>query len=113
MRPGLRAALPVRDTAAAGPGSRIHIFGFASDIERTDVLYTSLLLQMWHGLDGAEVAGWSRSPRAWRRSWLLGFASAVVSRVRAAEHAAASARPPRPGGRRVSGPRWCSPTGRR
>ena len=51
-----------------GPGSRIHIFGFASDIERTDVLYTSLLLQMWHGLAAAQVPGWSRSPRAWRRS---------------------------------------------
>src|SRR5580704_4492242 len=25
-----------------GPGTRIHVFGFASDIERTDVLYTSL-----------------------------------------------------------------------
>jgi hypothetical protein len=67
------------------PGTRIHIFGFASDIERTDVLYTSLLLQMWQGLGTAEIPGWSRSPRAWRRSWLLGFISAVVSRVRAAE----------------------------
>src|ERR1700751_6351904 len=36
-----------------GPGSRIHIFGYASDIERTDVLYTSLLLQMWRGLSAA------------------------------------------------------------
>jgi hypothetical protein len=67
------------------PGTRIHIFGFASDIERTDVLYTSLLLQMWQGLGTAQMPGWSRSPRAWRRSWLLGFISAVVSRVRAAE----------------------------
>ena len=73
-----------------GPGTRIHIFGFASDIERTDVLYTSLLLQMWHGLGAAEVPGWSRSPRAWRRSWLLGFISAVVARVRVAEQRAAS-----------------------
>gem|GEM_PF-346749 len=73
-----------------GPGTRIHIFGFASDIERTDVLYTSLLLQMWQGLVAAQVPGWSRSPRAWRRSWLLGFISAVVSRVRAAEQAATS-----------------------
>src|SRR5258708_31055391 len=32
-----------------GPGSRIHLFGFASDIERTDILYTSLLLQIWQG----------------------------------------------------------------
>ena len=74
-----------------GPGTRIHIFGFASDIERADVLYTSLLVQMWQGLAGAQVPEWSRSPRAWRRSWLLGFVSAVVSRVRAAEYQATSA----------------------
>jgi hypothetical protein len=49
-----------------------------------------VLIQMWHGLTGAEVPSWSRSPRAWRRSWLLGFATAVISRVRAAEQAAAS-----------------------
>ncbi len=72
------------------PGTRIHVFGFASDIERTDVLYTSLLLQMWQGLGAAEVPGRSRSPRAWRRSWLLGFISAVVARVRSAEQAATS-----------------------
>jgi hypothetical protein len=73
------------------PGARIHVFGFASDIERADVLYTSLLVQMWQGLTAAQVPDWSRTPRAWRRSWLLGFATAVVSRVRAAEHDAASA----------------------
>jgi len=73
-----------------GPGSRIHVFGFASDIERTDVLYTSLLLQMWHGLSAASPPGWAQSPRAWRRSWLLGFATAVVARVRSAEEAAAA-----------------------
>ena len=65
-------------------------FGFASDIERTDVLYTSLLLQMWQGLGTAQVPDWSRSPRAWRRSWLLGYISAVVARVRSAEQAATS-----------------------
>ena len=73
-----------------GPGVRIHIFGFASDIERADVLYTSLLVQMWQGLAATEVPSWSRSPRAWRRSWLLGFTSAVVARVRAAEQRAAT-----------------------
>jgi hypothetical protein len=71
------------------PGSRIHMFGFASDIERTDVLYTSLLLQMWQGLSAAEPPSWSRSTRAWRRSWLLGFVTAVIARVRAAEQRAA------------------------
>jgi hypothetical protein len=74
---------------STSPGSRIHVFGYASDIERTDVLYTSVLIQMWHGLTGAQVPAWARSPRAWRRSWLLGFATAVICRVREAEHAAA------------------------
>jgi hypothetical protein len=74
---------------STGPGSRIHVFGFASDIERTDVLYTSLLLQMWQGLAAGEPPAWTQSPRAWRRSWLLGFATAVVARVRAAEQGAA------------------------
>ena len=73
-----------------GPGSRIHMFGFSSDLERTDVLYTSLLVQMWQGLAAAQIPAWSRSPRAWRRSWLLGFATAVVARVRAAEQEATS-----------------------
>jgi hypothetical protein len=72
------------------PGCRIHMFGFASDIERSDVLYTSLLVQMWRGLAAAEVPARSRNTRAWRRSWLLGFASAVVARVRAAEREAAT-----------------------
>ena len=74
---------------SARPGTRIHMFGYASDLERADVLYTSVLIQMWHGLAGAQVPAWSRSPRAWRRSWLLGFATAVVARVRAAEQGAA------------------------
>jgi hypothetical protein len=73
-----------------GPGTRIHVFGFASDIERTEVLYTSLLVQMWQGLAATEVPAWTSSVRAWRRSWLLGFTSAVVARVRAAEQQAAA-----------------------
>jgi hypothetical protein len=77
------------------PGARIHVFGFASDIERADVLYTSLLVQMWQGLAAADVPAWTRSPRAWHRSWLLGFVTSVVSRVRAAEqHAATQATQP-------------------
>jgi Protein of unknown function (DUF2786) len=72
----------------SGSGTKVHLFGYQSDLERADLLYTSVLIQMWHGLAGAQVPSWSRSARAWRRSWLLGFATAVISRVRAAEHAA-------------------------
>jgi hypothetical protein len=100
---GLAAALRCQCVIlpGTGPGSRIHMFGFASDIERTDVLYTSLLLQMWQGLSAAEPPAWSRSTRAWRRSWLLGFATAVVARVRAAEQRAAQRAADAPAG---SGP---------
>jgi hypothetical protein len=72
-----------------GPGTRIHMFGFSSDIERADVLYTSVLLQMWQGLAATRLPDRVQSVRAWRRSWLLGFATAVVGRVRAAEEGAA------------------------
>jgi hypothetical protein len=85
---GLASALRCQCILLNGtrPGSRVHIFGYASDIDRTDLLYTSVLIQMAHGLAGARVPDWSSSPRAWRRSWLLGFATAVISRVREAEH---------------------------
>jgi Protein of unknown function (DUF2786) len=72
------------------PGARIHIFGYASDLERADILYTSLLLQMAHGLTAAVVPAGVHSTRAWRRSWLLGFVSAVITRVKSAEERAAS-----------------------
>ena len=81
------------------PGARIHVFGYASDLERADILYTSLLLQMAHGLTAAVVPDGVRSARAWRRSWLLGFVTAVITRVRSAEErAAASAQDDGPDG---------------
>jgi len=88
---GLAAALRCQCVILPRPGSgtRIHIFGYASDIERTDVLYTSLLVQMWQGLAAADPPAQVRNVRAWRRSWLLGFTSAVTGRVRAAEQRAA------------------------
>ena len=66
----------------------VHLFGFQSDLERVDLMYTSLLLQMDHGLLRTEPPAWTRSVRAWRRSWQLGFCTAVIARVRQAEHAA-------------------------
>jgi len=72
------------------PGARIHVFGYASDLERADILYTSLLLQMARGLAAAAVPAGVRSVRAWRRSWLLGFVTAVIARVKTAEDRAAS-----------------------
>jgi len=69
------------------PGSRVHVFGYLSDLERADILFTSLLVQMARALALQPVPA-RDGTKAWRRSWMLGFSSAVVARVRAAEEAA-------------------------
>jgi Protein of unknown function (DUF2786) len=69
------------------PGSRIHVFGYQSDMERADILFTSLLVQMVRAM-AAEAVPAGSGAKAWHRSWMLGYASAVVARVRAAEEAA-------------------------
>jgi hypothetical protein len=72
-------------------GTRLHVFGYTSDLERADILFTSLLVQMARALAQQVVPGSGGAARAWRRSWMLGFATAVVTRVRAAEEAAVAA----------------------
>jgi hypothetical protein len=68
----------------------LHLFGYESDLARAELLYTSLLLQASTTLQrtpsppGENVA-------AYRRSWLAGFTSAVVRRLRDLEARAASA----------------------
>jgi hypothetical protein len=89
---GLAAALRCQCILLPAPdGQRVHVFGYASDIERTDVLYTSVLVQMWHGLVAAQVPARADNVRAWRRSWLLGYTAAVIAKVRTAEERAARA----------------------
>jgi hypothetical protein len=78
------------------PGTRVHIFGYASDLERAEILYTSLLVQMAYGLAAAPIPATTRNIRAYRRSWLLGYTSAVIARVRAAEQRAAATAAPEP-----------------
>jgi hypothetical protein len=65
----------------------VHVFGYLSDLERADILFTSLLVQMARALALQPVPA-RGGAKAWRRSWMLGFSSAVVARVRAAEEAA-------------------------
>ncbi len=72
-------------------GTRLHVFGYLSDLERADILFTSLLVQMARALARQPVPGYGGEARAWRRSWMLGYNSAVVARVRAAEEAAVAA----------------------
>ncbi|RKN28598.1 DUF2786 domain-containing protein [Micromonospora musae] len=72
-----------------GSGFAMHLFGFASDLERAELLYTSLLVQAAHGLAGTPVPP-GEQPGTFRRSWLAGFAQVIGARLRAAETEAAA-----------------------
>jgi hypothetical protein len=88
---GLATAMRCQSVIVASGGgtTKVHVFGYESDLERLDVLYTSVLLQMFNALRKADRAAYVRSVRAWNRSFLLGFATAVIARVKQAENKAA------------------------
>jgi len=65
-------------------GQRAHLFGMTPDLDRTQILFTSLLVQQALGLAAAAVPR-GEDARAFRRSWMAGFAMAIGARLRAAE----------------------------
>ncbi|MDQ1029710.1 hypothetical protein QF035_007292 [Streptomyces umbrinus] len=69
---------------------RVHLFGFPSDLHSVEVLYASLRLQMLQGADRADARHRppGELPRAYKRSWMLGFIRAVALRIGEAERAA-------------------------
>ncbi|MGN6253225.1 MAG: DUF2786 domain-containing protein [Marmoricola sp.] len=68
----------------------LHVFGHTSDLRAFEVLFTSLLLQGTRDLARSPVPR-RESAAAFRRTWWLGFAGAIGSRLAAAERAAAAA----------------------
>lgn len=68
----------------------LHVFGHAADLRAFEVLFTSLLLQGTRDVRRTPVPP-GESAAAFRRTWWLGFAGAVGSRLAAAERAAAAA----------------------
>lgn len=72
---------------------RVHLFGYAGDIQASEVLFASLRLQMLAGAHRADLlhrpAG--EDARAYKRSWMLGFIREVTNRVKAAQDAARTA----------------------
>lgn len=65
----------------------MHLFGYRSDLDRVDLLYTSLLVQAANALAVTVIPPWEH-PAAFRRSWLVGFATAIHRRLKAAERKA-------------------------
>lgn len=81
----------IRKWRNGGYAYDLHLFGFGSDLERVELLYTSLLVQASYGLAVARPAGEWESVAAYRRSWLMGFSREVTTRLLAAERAATAA----------------------
>jgi Protein of unknown function (DUF2786) len=75
--------------AWGGKVAAVTVFGHASDRERVEVLYTSLLLQATAQLVRARPPWPGESVAAYRRSWLEGFAAQVHRRLVEAEERAA------------------------
>ncbi|HLL66812.1 MAG TPA: DUF2786 domain-containing protein [Micromonosporaceae bacterium] len=80
----------------------LHLFGFGADLDRVDLLYTSLLVQAAHAL-AVEHVPYDEHPAAYRRSWYAGYASAIWRRLKAAESRAEhAAQPAESSGRSVA-----------
>lgn len=72
----------------------LHLFGHSSDLQRAEILFTSLLLQAATGLARTHVPPYEHKA-AFRRSWLAGFRMAVGTRLADAEEQAAADAAPR------------------
>lgn len=77
-----------------------HLFGYGADLQRIEILFTSLLLQSAHGLQSARPSG-RESVQAFRRTWLTGFAEAVSQRLEKADSDATATTAPATSGRSV------------
>lgn len=80
--------------AWGGRVAAVSVFGFASDRERVELLYTSLLLQATGQVARQRPRHRDESVAAYRRSWLHGFSVEVHRRLVAAESRAAQAHSP-------------------
>jgi Protein of unknown function (DUF2786) len=73
---------------------RVHLFGMAADLERVQMLFTSLLVQQAFALAGTPVPA-GENPRAYRSSWMNGYSREIFSRLLKAEIAARAEAEPR------------------
>ena len=87
---GRRPCAAARCCTRLGGGrvGAVTVFGFASDRERVEVLFTSLLLQAAGAARGERPPHPGESVAAYRRSWLHGFAVQVHRRLVDAERRA-------------------------
>lgn len=86
---GARCRAVLRRTVSAEGVSEhsVHLFGHESNLERADLLFTSLLLQSTGRLARTPVPR-GEHKAAFRRSWLAGFRISISERLAQAEEAA-------------------------
>lgn len=82
------------ERSSAGTEVTFHLFGHGSDLDRVEVLFTSLLLQATRDLTRTPVPR-GQHAAAFRRSWLAGFSLAIQHRLADAERRAAAEAAPR------------------
>ncbi|GGD23272.1 DUF2786 domain-containing protein [Nocardioides daphniae] len=82
-----RAVLRTRAPFDAPREHSVHLFGHESDLERADLLFTSLLLQSTGRLGRTPVPH-GEHQAAFRRSWLAGFRISIAERLRRSEEEA-------------------------
>lgn len=86
---GLRCSAVLRTSRTrAGTTHSLHLFGHTSDLAMLDLLLTSLLVQGTGELVRRRVPPGEHAA-AYRRTWWLGFTSAIATRLAEAEAAAA------------------------
>lgn len=86
-------AMGLRSIRMIGSGTKgtqlVYVYGFSGDLDRMEMLYTSLLLQQPAAMRAAEhTKPYWEDVKAWRRSFLSGYASGVGVIVRRAEREA-------------------------
>lgn len=82
-----RAVLRTRRDLDGHASHSVHLFGHTSDLERADLLFTSLLLQSTSRLARTPVPR-GEHKAAFRRSWLAGFRISISERLEQAEREA-------------------------
>ncbi|MFF3006334.1 DUF2786 domain-containing protein [Kitasatospora sp. NPDC057940] len=79
----------VRDETTDKVVSAVDIFAYESDLDRIELLYTSLMLQAFNGMRHVRPLP-GESTTSYRKTWLSGFATAVYHRLKKAEEDAQS-----------------------
>ncbi|MCX5236209.1 DUF2786 domain-containing protein [Streptomyces prunicolor] len=78
--------------------TEVHLFGYESDLDRVELLFTSLLLQMFNGMRHGRPA-YGESTVTYRKSWIAGFILTIYKRLQEIEARARQEAPATASGR--------------